>query len=83
MNDKVTIFRNEEKHGDTLPRNDNDSSKLVPPPAPSEVRGLLTTSPTKSQEADGVKIQIENGILSLNDSKFENRDKSLNPDLES
>ena len=30
---------------------------------------------------DSLKVNLEAGVLSLNDSEFNNRDKSVNPDL--
>ena len=93
MTAKVNLFRAEQKAqqlniGDTLPR--NDETLLVPPPAPSEIKGLLS-SPVKEMsngktcngdiDNGGIKVNIENGILSLHDSQFDERDKTVNADL--
>ena len=78
---------------------------LLPPAAPSEVKGLLTgtkniikdklpSSLVKSQsppssgleprptEEDVVTVTIEEGVYSLNNPDFENRDKTVNPDVD-
>jgi len=34
------------------------------------------------KEQSGLNVQLEAGILSVNDPKFDQRDKSLNTDLE-
>ena len=92
MTSKVNLFRDEQRlqKGDTMTRTEDS---LLPPGAPSEIKGLLSTKevikdrhPIQDQtpvpEADAVNVTIENGIYSLNDPNFENRDKSLNLDLE-
>lgn len=98
MTTKVSTFRAEQRQAladaatnnggagagsiiNTLQRTED----TVPPAAASEIKGLLS-SPLKSPKGDhqeeGIKVTIENGILSLNDKKFQQRDTSINPDLD-
>ena len=51
----------------------------------SEIKGLLSSpshlkNGVKKQE--GLNVKLEAGILSINDPKFDERDKSLNTDLD-
>ena len=64
----------------------------IQPSTTSEIKGLLSSpSQMKSnglksnhssdQDPKGLNVQLEAGILSVNDPKFDQRDKSLNTDF--
>lgn len=42
----------------------------------------LKSNHSSDQDPKGLNVQLEAGILSVNDPKFDQRDKSLNTDLE-
>ena len=95
---KVNLFRAEQKQLQcnggigTMTRTEES---LLPPAAPSEIKGLLSSKDnsaavrkTKKDETSeevssskAINVTIEQGILSLNDPEFETRDTSVNPDL--
>ena len=66
--------------------------KSRPPPNPKnggKIQNNSNSSIIKNNEKsreipvpeDSLKVNLEAGVLSLNDSEFNNRDKSVNPDL--
>lgn len=96
MTTKVSSFRVEQRLAAAAASNGASSGSIintlqrsenpVPPAAASETKGLLSSpAAIKCQKGDveeGVKVTIENGILSLKDKKFQERDTSINPDLD-
>jgi hypothetical protein len=89
MTSKVDLYKAEQKliQGNlgTMPRTE-DSSTM----ADSEFKGLLrpkfstngTPGPSDSKQPQtAVSVNIEAGVLSLNDSAFEDRDKSVNAEF--
>ena len=91
MTSKVASFRAQQK----LESENQKLEVLQPASNTSEIKGLLSSPPqikngsvkseTKIQnpeEQKGLQVTLEQGILSVNDPKFDQRDKSLNQDLE-
>ena len=93
MTSKVSAFRAQQKLEEQ--NNQKSTENEIQPSTTSEIKGLLS-SPSQMKnggssskkmadqpkEQSGLNVQLEAGILSVNDPKFDQRDKSLNTDLE-
>ena len=92
MTSKVYAFRAQQKLEEQ--NNQKSTENEIQPSTTSEIKGLLS-SPSQMKngssskkmadqpkEQSGLNVQLEAGILSVNDPKFDQRDKSLNTDLE-
>ena len=90
LNSKVTSFQAQQKL-----ESENQKSEVLQPTTgnTSEIKGLLSSPQMKngsvkldatnatSPKEEGLQVALEQGILSVNDPKFEERDKTLNEDL--
>ena len=93
MTSKVASFRAQQKL-----ESENQKLEVLQPASntSSEIKGLLSSPPQiknglksntensakNPENPKGLQVTLEQGILSVNDPKFDQRDKSVNQDLE-